>query len=30
LIALETIVVLLMERLSFDSEMMFKNHANLE
>ena len=30
LITLETIVVLLMERLGLDSEMMFKNHANLE
>ena len=30
LITLETIVVLLMERLGLDSETMFKNHANLE
>jgi 6-phospho-3-hexuloisomerase len=30
LITLETIVVLFMERLSIDSKMMFKNHANLE
>ncbi len=30
LITLETIVVLLMERLGLDSEIMFKNHANLE
>ena len=30
LITLETIVVLLMEKLGLDSEMMFKNHANLE
>jgi 6-phospho-3-hexuloisomerase len=30
LITLETIMVLLMERLGLDSEMMFKNHANLE
>ena len=30
LITLEAIVVLFMERLSIDSKMMFKNHANLE
>ena len=30
LITLETIVFLFMERMGIDSEMMFKNHANLE